>query len=134
MEGTTRYFDPALQEVFRRRMEQTAGGICAAAGAEASFDYRPGYTPLVNDPAMVETARAAVTGALGGRAWISDPAPSMGAEDFSYYLSRAPGAYLWLGLGEGHPGLHHPAFDFPDEALRSGITALCAIALQLLGE
>ena len=134
LEGTTRYFDPALQELFRRRMEEVAGGTCAAAGAESVFDYRPGYVPLVNDPVMVEAARDAVTEALGARSWIADPPPSMGAEDFSYYLQKVPGAYLWLGLGEDRPGLHHPAFDFPDEALRSGTLALCAVAWKLLGD
>ena len=43
----------------------------------------------------------------------------MGAEDFAYMLEKRPGAYLFLGQGEG-PGLHHPKFDFNDEVAAFG--------------
>ncbi len=132
MEGTTRFFNPALQPFLRRRMEEILRGACLSAGAEHALDYRPGYPATVNDGRMVDLARRAVTAALGASRWAGDLPPAMTAEDFAYYLQRVPGAYLWLGLGESCPGLHHPAFDFPDAALRSGILALCAIALEYL--
>ena len=45
----------------------------------------------------------------------------MGSEDFAYMLEARPGAYLFLGTGPG-AGLHHPAFDFNDEAAPVGAT------------
>jgi amidohydrolase len=134
MTGTTRFFDPALQPFIRSRMEEIARGTCQAAGAGYSFDYRPGYIPLVNDPRMVERARAAVEEHLGPGAWIADQPPSMGAEDFSYYLQKIPGAYLRLGLGESHPGIHSARFDFDDGAIAAGITFFCAVTLRILQE
>ena len=43
----------------------------------------------------------------------------MGAEDFAYMLQARPGAYVFLGTGNG-AGLHHPAFDYNDEATPIG--------------
>ena len=55
-----------------------------------------------------------------------DRTPEMGAEDFSYLLEKRPGAYLFLGIGEA-PGLHHPAYDFNDEASASGASFFAKI-------
>jgi len=133
MTGTTRYFDPTLREAFRRRMEEVARGVCLAAGATCRLDYEEGYIPLVNDAGMVAVARDTVKRHLGEAAWVDGLEPSMGAEDFSYYLERVPGAMVLLGLGEGAVNVHNPAFDFDDRALEPGITTLCALALEVLG-
>ena len=132
MEGTTRYFDASLKDELRRRMEEIVRGVCAAAGAAGSLEYEEGYIPLVNDAAMVGLAREVVEKRLGASEWIEGIAPSMGAEDFAYYLGKVPGAFLRLGLGEGSADLHNPAFDFDDRALRSGITIMCGLALEVL--
>ena len=47
------------------------------------------------------------------------PAPSMGAEDFSYMLQKKPGCYIWTGNGDT-AGLHHPEYDFNDETIAVG--------------
>lgn len=133
MEGTTRYFHPTLRDVFRRRMEEVARGICQAAGAGCRLDYEEGYIPLVNDAGMVALARDTVKRHLGDEAWRDGMEPSMGAEDFAYYLERVPGAMVLLGLGRDAVNVHNPAFDFDDRALEPGITTLCALALEVLG-
>jgi len=45
MEGTTRYFDPSLKELLRRRMEEVVQGICASAGATGQLEYEDGLHP-----------------------------------------------------------------------------------------
>jgi len=134
MEGTTRYFDKKVQEVIRSRMEEVVRGICASAGADYAFHYNEGYIPLVNDPGKVEFLRTVVKSYLGEKAWIPDLPPSMGAEDFSFYLAKIPGVFLRLGLGEDSPSLHSAQFDFNDEAIESGITVMSALALETLAQ
>jgi amidohydrolase len=129
LEGTTRFFDPALQAMLSQRMERIASGICIASGCTLDMAYKPGYIPLVNDAAAVERARRVVTERLGGEAWM-DPPRTMGAEDFAFFLEKVPGALLRLGLGEGQAALHTAAFDFNDEALEPGITALVGLVLD----
>jgi amidohydrolase len=130
LEGTTRSYDASLQELLRQRVQRTADGVCAAAGCSARIDYDQSYVPLVNHAFAVDLARKVVTERLGPSKWIAAHPPSMTAEDFAYYLQRVPGALLRLGLGEGWKPLHSPGFDFNDEALEAGITAMAGLALE----
>ncbi len=132
LEGTVRYFDPDLKHLLRTRIEEVVRGVCEAAGAENELQYHDGYLPVVNDPAQVNFARRTVQACLGPEAWYDGLARTTGAEDFSFYLDKVPGAMLMLGLGEGWTGLHNPEFDFNDRALEPGIATLAALALQTL--
>ncbi len=130
LEGTTRYFDAPFKELIRKRMGEILQGTCAAGGCTHSLEHLDGYAPLANDPRAVALARAAVSRYLGAEAWDEDHPRTMGAEDFSFYLQRVPGALLRLGLGRSWPRLHSPEFDFNDESLETGIVALAGLALE----
>jgi metal-dependent amidase/aminoacylase/carboxypeptidase family protein len=132
LEGTVRYFDPDLKHLLRTRIEEVVRGVCEAAGAEHEFQYHDGYLPVINDPAQVSLARRTVQAFLGPEAWYDGLARTTGAEDFSFYLRKVPGAMLMLGLGEGWTALHNPEFDFNDRALEPGMLTLAALALQTL--
>jgi hippurate hydrolase len=132
MEGTTRYFEPRVQELLRRRLEQIVASTCAAAGATGTLEYSEGYIPLVNDAGKVELLKTVVRAYLGEAAWVPELPRTMGAEDFAFYLARVPGVFLRLGLGEDSPSLHNPQFDFNDAALEAGITVMAALALESL--
>jgi metal-dependent amidase/aminoacylase/carboxypeptidase family protein len=63
-----------------------------------------------------------VTGkAFGADSIDTTVPPTMGAEDFSYMLEERPGAYIFMGNGDS-AGLHHPAYEFNDEAIPVGVT------------
>ena len=128
-EGTVRYFNKGLQGFIRDKMDQILKGTCVAAGCTYSFEFIEGYIPLINDPRAVSAARAIATEVLGADAWSDDHRPSMGTEDFAYYLDAVPGCYLRLGIGDQWPSLHSANFDFNDLALESGITFLVGLAL-----
>jgi len=134
MEGTTRYFDKQIQSLIRSRMEEVIRGICQSAGAVGELEYREGYIPLVNTPEKVRFAEEVVEAYLGRSTWIADLPQVMGAEDFAFYLDKVPGAFLRLGLGKQWPGLHSAGFDFNDEAIEAGITAMSALALETLSQ
>jgi hippurate hydrolase len=103
----------------QRRFHEIVQGHAAAYGVEVRIDYEIGYPPTVNHPA--ETGFAAeVAREIAGAEGVDDRADrEMGSEDFAYMLEARPGAYLFLGTGPG-AGLHHPAFDFNDEAAPIG--------------
>ena len=128
--GTTRFLQRGLGAEIQAAMERTIAAACAGTGVTWQLDYRQVYSePVVNAPAAVAQARRLVQQAYGPAGWRDAAEPTMGAEDFAYYLVDRPGAMLWLGLGEQSPPLHHPRFDFNDAALGHGITALCLLAL-----
>lgn len=130
LEGTMRYFDKELREYLRDKMQSVVSNTCAALGCTDDFTFFGGYIPTINDKKSAETARSIIISTMGEAAWSEDFIPSMGTEDFAYYLDKIPGAFLRLGLGKDWPKLHNPAFDFNDEALEAGMTALLALAFE----
>ena len=125
--GTVRTFDPAVQAMVMRRMEEIVAGQAASFGVTARLDYAIGYPATVNDPARAAFA-AEVAGEVVGAGLVDGAAGrEMGAEDFAYLLQARPGAYLVLGAGPG-AGLHHPKFEFNDEILPLGASLLARLA------
>ena len=121
--GTVRAFRPEIESLVEDRMQQICAGIGAAFGANVRFDYRRGYPPTINSVAEAEFC-ARVAAEVCGEGKVSiDPKPSMGAEDFAYFLQEKPGCYIWLGNGPGEGGctLHNPHYDFNDAAIPYGV-------------
>ncbi len=112
--GTVRSFDPAVRDLVERRMHEIVAGQAAAFGVEARLDYERGDPPVVNHAAEVEKAAMVAREVVGEAQVRTDYDREMGAEDFGHMLEARPGAYLFLGAGEG-AGLHHPKYDFNDE-------------------
>ncbi|HKL56120.1 MAG TPA: M20 aminoacylase family protein [Roseovarius sp.] len=111
--GTVRTFDKAVRAMVRRRMEEIVAGQAASYGVDAVLRYEEGYPPTVNDPEKTAFA-ARVAGTVAGEdAVFANGERLMGSEDFAAMLEARPGAFLFLGQGEG-PGLHQPGFDFND--------------------
>ena len=131
MEGTTRSFQRPVQDLLRQRLEHTVETVCAAAECTAEITWDVRYVPLVNHAPAVDVARRVVESRLGPSRWSAEHPPTMGAEDFAFYLEHVTGAFLRLGLGEDWPALHSPLFDFNDKALEAGITAMAGLALDL---
>ncbi len=126
--GTVRTFDPEVQKMVIRRMEEIVAGQAAAYGVEATLDYQTQYPATIND-----AERAAF--AAGVAADIAPTEPEggreMGAEDFSYMLQARPGAYLFVGNGDS-AGLHHPRYEFNDETAPYGASFFARIAEKAL--
>lgn len=117
--ATVRCFDPGVRAMLKRRFEEIVAGQAAAYGVQAVVDFEWGYPATVNHPAETEFAAAVARDVAGEDAVNARSVREMGSEDFSYMLEARPGAYLFLGTGPG-AGLHHPAFDFNDDAAPIG--------------
>jgi amidohydrolase len=131
--GTVRTFDPEVRTTVRAGMERVLRGVTEAHGAGYSFEYVAGYDPVVNDVGAAELVRAAAVAELGEDVLVEQP-PIMGGEDFSAYLSRAPGVFFVVGAGEkGRPPHHHPRFTIDENAFRNGIAVFVRTALNYLG-
>lgn len=130
--GTVRTLDPKVQALMKKRIREVVEGTCAASGASADFVYEDGYPTLVNDPASVDFVLDVAKRALGEENILAID-PVMGGEDFARYLQEIPGAFLFLGAGDGtkYPH-HHPAFDFDEKALPPAAFLMTALALEFL--
>ena len=131
MEGTVRYLDASRGAAIEQRIREVIERLSEARDIVADLDYRVPYSlPTINSEEACRKASALVRHHLGPNMWHELEAPSMGAEDFAYYLDGREGAMLRLGVGVDSPGLHNPAYNFNDEALANGIFILCALALS----
>ena len=132
--GTVRSLRPETRDLAERRVREIAAKVAEAMGARAEVAYMRGY------PATINSAReAAFAAAVGERLFGKEnvdtaPWPTMGGEDFSYFLRERPGAYVFLGQGGGAGGcfLHNPAYDFNDEVIPLGAGYLAALVEQAL--
>lgn len=128
LSGTVRTFDPFLRDEMPRRMEAIINGITAGFGASYEFDYRMMYPALINPQVGYDLVKKVGTDVLGQGKAIDAP-PSMGGEDFAYFLQKVPGCFYWLGCKHPQPvfegyNIHHPGFDIDEESLFFGVQML----------
>lgn len=132
--GTVRTFDPTLQRLAERRLQEITEETCKAFGASGQIDYEKGYPPLVNNDALVDFVLKTARKTLGEEN-IRPIDPVMGGEDFAYYLQRVPGAFFFFGMGDGMEfPHHHPAFDLDEKALPLAALQMSFLALEYLKE
>lgn len=119
LRGTARSLSPKVRETLETRVREVVEGTARLYGAKAELTYRQGYPVLVNDEGRTAFA-ATVAGEIAGPDKVdANWLPLMGAEDFAYMLQERPGAYIYVGNGNS-AALHHPAYDFNDEAIPVG--------------
>ncbi len=112
--GTVRTFDKDVQQMVQQRLAAICRGIAETYEVSVDLTYNIGYPATTNDADMVKLAADVAREIVGEDNVVDDQQPEMGAEDFSYMLEKRPGAYLFLGQGDG-PGVHNTSYDFNDE-------------------
>ncbi len=131
VQGTVRTFTTEVLDLIETRMRAVAEHTSAAYGARCEFSFQRNYPPTINHTDETDFVRQVMTEVVGADN-VLDFEPTMGAEDFSYYLQEKPGAYFLIGNGdgthrEGGHGLgpcmlHNPSYDFNDQLIPLGAT------------
>jgi amidohydrolase len=141
IKGTVRTLSNEAVALIERRMREVAEGLCAAHGASCEFEFTRGYPVTVNHAAETEFVRR-VLGQVVGADNVRPFEPTMGSEDFSFFLEAKPGCYFMIGNGDGvHRAhghglgpctLHNPNYDFNDELIPLGATSWVRLAEEWL--
>ncbi|MDG1675600.1 MAG: M20 family metallopeptidase [Paracoccaceae bacterium] len=119
LNGTVRTFDLSVQEMVIKRMEKIISGLAMSFEVNAKLNYQKGYPPTINHEEATNFAIGVAEDVCGSDQVLTSVSKEMGAEDFSYMLQKRPGAYLFMGIGDG-AGLHNPNYDFNDAAAPVG--------------
>lgn len=132
LRGTMRTFKSAVRDLIEARIKDVCAGVAQMFGMEIEVKIPRGVEVTVNTPAEADMAVAVAR--EQGIAVRRDLAPTMGGEDFSWFLKECPGAYAWIGNGVAMPGqeLHNPAYDFNDDILPMAATWLASVAKKSL--
>jgi amidohydrolase len=133
--GTARSLEPGLRAKLERRLGELGAACASTWGLSFGWNWLGGYPPLANDPdsalAMEEAARRVLGPSRVKRLTV----PSMGGEDFAFYLESLPGAYWFLDSQKPEAGItypnHNPRFDLDEDRLceAAALHIACAEAL-----
>ena len=116
--GTARTLSAAVRDQLEERMTQVVEHTARAFGAKATLDYQRHYPVLSNHVRETEFAASVARQVVGDRVDVNTP-QVMGGEDFAFMLEARPGAFIYIGQGDG-PYVHHPEYDFNDEIIPVG--------------
>lgn len=129
LSGTVRTFTTEVLDLIEKRMREVAEGTCQAFGASCEFEFKRAYPPTVNHDNETDFVRRTLRDFVGPHN-VQEFEPTMGAEDFSFFLLEKPGCYFLIGNGSGEhrdlghgPGnctLHSPSYDFNDSLIPLG--------------
>lgn len=121
--GSIRTSRPEVRQHIHHGMRRMVGAVAELHNATIDIEISEGYPPVVNEPIATEIARKAGAAIVGPDCVATSEYPSMGSEDYSYYLDKVPGCFVRLGAR--HPDwepipLHSPAFDVDERVLGIG--------------
>ncbi len=143
IQGTVRTFTLEVLDLIEQRMRDISQHTCAAFGVGCEFEFSRNYPPTINHTDETAFARGVMTELVGADN-VLEFEPTMGAEDFAYYLQAIPGAYFVTGNGDGdhRPSghglgpcmLHNPNYDFNDALIPLGATLWVRMAEQWLAQ
>ena len=124
--GTVRTFDDKVTDMIEEKLAQVSANVAHAFGAEAKLTFTRQYSAVVNTPACVDQVKEAVRELFGEEA-LHEQEPVMPSEDFADYLRTTPGAFFFVGSGDGSHReaghgdgpclLHNSSYDFNDACL-----------------
>lgn len=137
LRGTIRAFNPEVDGFLKKRIRETAEGVAASMRGGAAVTFTGDLAAVINDKACALKMRDIAAKTLGEE-WVREvPLPSSGAEDFSFYLEKAPGAFFYhCSMFEPSPGAernyphHNSKFDVNESVLWTGSAAMTAYALH----
>jgi len=119
--GTARSLTPDVRDRLEQRLHDIVEGTARLYGARAKLTYKRDY-PVTRNHEGPTAFAASVAAEVSGRDRVNSNTPAlMGGEDFSFMLEARPGAFILVGNGDT-AGLHHPAYDFNDEAIPAGVS------------
>jgi amidohydrolase len=116
--GTVRTLTPEIRALVGKRVREVVEGVARLTGARIDLEYIPGYPVVVNHAAQTDVA-IGVAKEIAGNGNVREMPPMMGGEDFAFMLEKRPGAFIFCGNGDS-AGLHHPAYNFDDNAIVFG--------------
>lgn len=133
MEATVRTLTDATRKRIHELIDRRLHGIAAANGCKLNLKWTEGYPATQNDPAMADYVAKIAGQTLGADRFLLAGKPSMGGEDFAYYLEKVPGCFFLIGVQPGkdvYPPLHSDRYDFTDAALAVGMRMFVELVMN----
>jgi hippurate hydrolase len=131
LEGTIRATHPGIRAQIIDGLERMVSAMDGLYNAKTTIHFREGLPPVINHPSAAKLAREAAAQIVGPDNVVKQRHPSLGGEDFAYYLQRVPGCLVRFGAGQpelANIPAHSPYFDFDEGVLPIGAAYLAQVA------
>ena len=135
LEGTIRSLDRGNREFLKERIRSIVRLVSMANMARGKVEFEKGYSQLINDNLIVDVIKDAAVYGNNVEKIIELKEPTMGVDDFSFFLEKVPGAFFFLGSGfkdRENPGLHTGNFEIDERCIKTGILAETLTILKLM--
>lgn len=136
IQGTARSLTNEVRGFLKKRIGETAEGICKTFGAECEYEYTELFPPLINDEKLAEDVYDSACRSIGKDKCVWGGAPTMAGEDFSYFSQNRPSVLLKLGCRNKSLGIvspiHHSSFDIDENCLKTGVKVFVGFVLDYL--
>lgn len=136
IQGTARSLTNEVRGFLKKRIGETADGICKTFGAECEYEYTELFPPLINDEKLAEDVYNSACRSLGKDKCVWGGAPTMAGEDFSYFSQNRPSVLFKLGCRNKSLGIvspiHHSSFDIDENCLKTGVKVFVGFVLDYL--
>lgn len=136
IQGTARSLTNEVRGFLKKRIGETAEGICKTFGAECEYEYTELFPPLINDEKLAENVYDSACRSLGKDKCVWGGAPTMAGEDFSYFSQNRPAVLFKLGCRNKSLGIvspiHHSSFDIDENCLKTGVKVFVGFVLDYL--
>ncbi len=131
LKGTIRSTHPDIRSQIIAGLERMVGAMDDLYDVTTEITFGEGLPPVINDKQAAEVACEAVTRVTGEEGLVKQRHPSLGGEDFSFFLQRIPGCLVRFGAGgkdRADGPAHSPYFDFDEGVLPIGAAYLSQVA------
>ena len=136
IQGTARSLTNEVRSFLKRRIGETAEGICKTFGAECEYEYTELFPPLINNEKLAEDVYDSACRSIGKDKCVWGGAPTMAGEDFSYFSQNRPSVLFKLGCRNKSLGIvsliHHSSFDIDENCLKTGVKVFVGFVLDYL--
>ncbi len=136
LEGTCRSLTPEVRDKLEKRLKEILKGLCSSYGCEYDLDYRREYPPLINEEGVIDRVKRVAEDILGKEKVIEIKEPTLGGEDFAFFLQKVPGSFFLVGSRNEEKGItaphHNPYFNIDEDCLAIGMEVMVNAVLDFL--
>jgi len=136
LEGTVRALNSEVRKQLEKEICKKVKNITSASDADYEIDYRHLYPPLLNDEKMTNLVKNNAVEVMESENVIDVKDPTMGGEDFAYFLKKVPGTFFLLGGRNEEKGItaahHNTHFTFDEDIMTDGIEIMVRSVLDFL--
>jgi len=136
--GTLRALDDETRDFSKERISDIVSNTAKVFGGEGFVEFNEGYKALINDDEVVDIIKENAYKLIGKENVVFKEFPSLGAEDFSYFIDEAKGAFFHLGCGDSKKcitaNIHCDNFDVDEECIKTGVLLQVENVISLLNK